>query len=884
MKFIATLVMLLMPVLTYSQHPVFTAPDTVCVNEPVTVNNPSAGGTSYYWSFCGNNLLATPQATNMGNVGNKLDLPVFSETVKEGNNYYTFIVNNNFGGKGIVRLSYSNSLLNKPVITDFGDFRGAMKGTAEGLQVVQDVNGWHIIVVGGNSPTNVFMVRVNFGSSLGNANPQAVDWGNIGNLAYPTDLYIFKENNAWYGFTVNAASNTITRFSFGTSFSNKPTATNLGNVGNMLWPSGVFAIKLDNNWHVFVCNANSSTISRLDFGTSLLNKPTGVDLGNVSGLLNHCRDLTIVNDCDHLSGLIANGDGNDILKMEFAGNSITGAIKATSYGNIGNLTYPHSLSSLIREGDKLYTFVTNAYNNTITRIMFPGCANSSVPNSVKYNPPAFSYAQPGNYNIKLIMDEGLITQETTCRNIVVMPAVNVNLGADIKVCAGTPVVLDAGTDDVHYLWSDNSTAHKLSVTKSGTYTVIKFNGGCVASDAVNVLINSAITLKATVEDAACGDSTAMINTVATGGTAPYKYLLNGSTSSFKQLREGTYTVEVVDGIGCKTSVQATVNFDVIGFITGTVTAVPPSCDGYNDGSLSLAINKGTLPFEYALKGQAFQASMIFNEISAGTYTLYARNAACMDSFDITVKAPLPVVLNTVIADAYCNLADGKLDVNVSGGTPPYAYANNGVTAAAVIDQLSAGDYLVRVVDVNGCDASGTYTIKNITPPRIAILNNDTTINIGETIVLFAVNGVDYEWTPAEGLSCSTCANPIAQPLVNTTYIVHTITGRNCIAADTMNVALTHYQYLYVPTAFSPNHDGNNDYFRVKATGVHQFKMSVFNRWGELMYSGSDAGIGWDGWFKNVLQSSGTYVYMIEYDYYGRDAKPLVQKGALTLLR
>jgi gliding motility-associated-like protein len=888
MKLISTLSIVIAPAICYSQHSSFTSPDTVCVNAPVTVTNTSTGGSSFYWSFCGNNLLATPQATNIGNPGNKLDIPVFSETIKEGNNYFTFIVNNNGGNRGLVRLAYGNSLLNNPVITDFGNLGGAMKGTAEGLQIVKDANGWHIITIGGNTPASIFMVKISFGSSLGNANPQAVDWGNIGNLSYATDLYIFKENNAWYGFTTNASSNTITRFSFGASFTNPPTATNLGNLGNLSWPTGVFAIKVNNNWYVFVCNADASTITRLNFGTSLLNVPTAVNLGNASGRLNHCRDLTIVNDCDHLSGLVANGDGNDILKIEFAGNSITGAINATSYGNIGNLNYPHSLSPLIREGDKLYTFVTNAFNNTITRVMFPGCANSSVPSSSQVNPASFSYAQPGNYSIKLVMDEGLITQETACRNIVVMPPLSVNLGTNIKVCDGTPVVLNAGTDDVRYVWSDNSNGHQLIVTTSGTYSVMKFNGGCKAADAVSVLINPPINVTATVADAACGDKTGTINAVTTGGTSPYKYVVNsknfGTTPTFAQLPEGVYNIEVEDGAGCKSSTQVTINLDEIGFIRGTITAVPPSCDGNSDATVTLAIQKGTPPFDYALAGQPFQTDPVFSGMPAGTYKFYARNDVCIDSFDITVTAPAPVVLNTTVTDAYCDLPDGKLEFDVEGGTPPYTYSSNGMVSGPVSGQLFSGDYLIKVADANGCDATASYTVNNITPPPITILNNDTTINIGEKIRLQAINGVDYEWLPTEGLSCTTCPDPVAQPLVPTTYIVHTVTGRNCIAADTINVKLTHYQYLYIPTAFSPNHDGNNDYFRVKSTGINQFKMSIYNRWGELIFVGANPGDGWDGRFKNVLQLAGTYVYMIEYAYYGQHAKPLLQKGVLTLIK
>src|SRR4029078_11059448 len=114
--------------------------------------------------------------------------------------YYTFVVNN--GSGGLVRLSLGNSLMNTPVVQDFGSFGGVILGTAEGIQVVKDAVGWRVIIVGGNdtNPANVYIVKVDFGNSLDNMSPVAVNWGNIGTLRYPTDLYIFRENNAYYGF------------------------------------------------------------------------------------------------------------------------------------------------------------------------------------------------------------------------------------------------------------------------------------------------------------------------------------------------------------------------------------------------------------------------------------------------------------------------------------------------------------------------------------------------------------------------------------------------------------------------------------------------------------------------------------------------------------
>ena len=133
---------------------------------------------------------------------------------------------------------------------------------------------WYVIIVGGDpvgsgEPSKI--VKIELGTNIANNSPTATYWGNLGNLSYPHDLYVFDDNGNWYGFTVNYGNSTVTRFNFTSSFSNTPTATNFGNIANLNGPTGLHAIKDNNKWYLFITNATSSSLSRLDFGTSLLN-------------------------------------------------------------------------------------------------------------------------------------------------------------------------------------------------------------------------------------------------------------------------------------------------------------------------------------------------------------------------------------------------------------------------------------------------------------------------------------------------------------------------------------------------------------------------------------------------------------------------------------
>ncbi|MDQ6763121.1 MAG: PKD domain-containing protein, partial [Bacteroidota bacterium] len=397
----------------------FNAPDTVCVNSPVAVQNTSQGATNYFWNFCTANINQPPVGTNLGNVGGLLKTPVYIDYVFTNGNYYAFVTNNAPGG--LLRLDFGNSLLNTPVVTNLGNIGGSIANNTEGVQIANDNGNWYVLIVGGDVSDGSIpsLTTVSLGTNIANNTPTAVNWGNIGNLSYPHDLYVFNATGHWYGMTVNYSNNTITLFDLKTSLSNTPTATNLGNIGNLSGPTGIQAINDNGNWRVFVTNATSSTLTRLDFGPSLLNTPTGVNLGNPNNAFTTCWDIFILKYCGENEAFVINANGAyDIVKLDF-GSNLLSTPTATSLGNQGNLSFPHSISKLFRVGPDVFSFITNVNNNTLTLLKFPGCTNASLPNSTVQNPPPLTYNTVGTYNINLTVDDGLPTQSSYCKQVVV---------------------------------------------------------------------------------------------------------------------------------------------------------------------------------------------------------------------------------------------------------------------------------------------------------------------------------------------------------------------------------------------------------------------------------------------------------------------------------
>ncbi|AXY74005.1 hypothetical protein D3H65_08415 [Paraflavitalea soli] len=501
----------------------FTAPDTVCVKNPVVITNTSAGASSYFWNFCVADISQPPIGTDMGNVSNTLSQPVFMDYVFVNNNYYGFVVNHLPGG--LVRLDFGNSLLNAPTAVNLGGFGGLMPATggAEGIRVVQNNGKWYAIIVGGSSANSTLprIFKVDFGSNITNPAPVATDWGNLGNMEQPIDLDLFQENNNWYGFTVNAINNTITRFNFTNSFDNTPTAVNLGNIGGLNYPTGVYTINDNGSYRVFVSNAgNGASLTRLDFGSSLLNTPTGVNLGNPGNAMVTPRDLTVMRSCGQIVAFVANGQpgyGN-ISSFNF-NNDLLSTPTAASLGNIGNLNFAHSISRLFRVNEDIYGFVTNVSNNTITRLRFPGCTNASIPNSTAQDPPPIIYNTPGIYNINLTVDDGLPTQATFCKQVVVLPAPVQSPTQTLSICTGGNIKIGSSAKKVKYLWNTGATTDSIAITQPGTYWVEINSFDCKITDTFKVVLKQVSDF--TFRQDVCNPSVVQFTNAGTGTLNPW---------------------------------------------------------------------------------------------------------------------------------------------------------------------------------------------------------------------------------------------------------------------------------------------------------------------------------------------------------------------------
>lgn len=758
--------------------------DTVCVNTEVQIKNTTIGGSSFYWNFCDADLSSMPAAINIGNPNGALSEPVFMDIARDDDgNYYGFVINNVPGG--LIRLKFGNSLLNMPVAENLGNFGNIIPTAAEGIQVLKTNGKWYAIITAGNITYGARILKVDFGSTLSNPSPVATNWGNIGNLAYPTDLHIFNEGGNWYGFTVNAESGAVTRFNFGSDFINPPTADNLGNLGNLDWPSGVYAVTRNNKWYVFISSVYNNTLTRLDFGTSLLNFPVATNLGNPGGSLNGPRDMTIVQLCNGIYGFVVNQQTNDLGKLSF-GDNIEGVPVVESLGNVGQLSLPHSISKLFRVGSDLYSFITNVNNNTITRLQFKGCTSSNILNSSNFTPPPIRYTAPGNYTVNLIVDEGLSTQSSFCRTITVLPMPEKSPLQSLNVCSNDGIKLVAPARNTNYSWSNGAKDSFIYIKKSGLYWVTEGYSMCAVRDSFDYAINPVPNVFLGNDTSLCTNQTFLLDAKNTGST--YLWQDNSTNQTYKVNSSGSYKVTVTNQNGCSSADSITIALLALPDVSTLNDTI--LCSG---SSITLASSSRTGQIFSWTPSIGLSNSTILEPIASPTVTTKyiitattSQGCNSRDSVTINVlsKPSVNTSSDTLIcigstADLFATSADA-----IQYTWKPSAGLNNPSISNPLASPNNSTTYHIKVIAANGCSAEDSVRVNIKQKPVFTLSPQSTGICIGESIALTASGGDTYQWYPSATVQSPNNASTMVFPLSSTTYKV-VITDNICSVTDSL---------------------------------------------------------------------------------------------------
>lgn len=245
------------------------------------------------------------------------------------------------------------------------------------------------------------------------------------------------------------------------------------------------------------------------------------------------------------------------------------------------------------------------------------------------------------------------------------------------------------------------------------------------------------------------------------------------------------------------------------------------------------------------------------------------------------------ILNSPQANAtasFDTLCVGKsATLNASGGTMYKWFPASGLSDASIANPTAlpaiTTTYRVSVTDGGVC--ADTAEIKmNVIQSAIANAGSDINIVVGQTATLKGFIRNPYRsfiWSPNIAITQTNILNPIVNPLSTQAYVLTVTSPFNCgVSSDSVLVSV--YNGIYIPNSFTPNADGRNDRWDIPALyAFSKFTVTVYNRYGQRVFSSSRADLSWDGRFKSVTQPPGVYVYVINGD--GK-----IYKGTLLLIR
>ncbi|MCB0554702.1 MAG: hypothetical protein KDD02_14225 [Phaeodactylibacter sp.] len=327
-------------------------------------------------------------------------------------------------------------------------------------------------------------------------------------------------------------------------------------------------------------------------------------------------------------------------------------------------------------------------------------------------------------------------------------------GIDVQgvSCAGSAngqICLDIFGGSPQLQWSNNDTTPCISGLAGGSYSVTLTDQCQTIIPDIVVPEPAALGLAANLFPPTCttaGNGRIELNVF--GGTPPYSYLWSnsGTAKNAGNLTAGNYTVTVTDARNCTYSQS----FSLMAPSPVSFTLeeqVNISCNGFQDGSLKISAQGGAPPYQYAWNTGS-NAPLIVN-LGQGAYTITITDFnGCQQAAAFTIESPDPVQLDLgAIFEPECvGDKNGQIEVQASGGTPPYQFSWNYPGTDSILSNLPVGTYVAYATDANNCPADSLEVILS----AVSVL--DLSISVSPPTCVGRENG-----------SINLLPNPGAQP-------------------------------------------------------------------------------------------------------------------------
>ena len=329
----------------------------------------------------------------------------------------------------------------------------------------------------------------------------------------------------------------------------------------------------------------------------------------------------------------------------------------------------------------------------------------------------FTFIAPNNGQFITVRQQGSISNWVQIDNFSFDCSVNPNLGNDTTLCQGQSITLNGGSA-TSYLWSNGSTTSSINVSTPGNYWVQASNEQCSAIDTIAITLDFLPEINLGNDTSFCNQIQYIISPTNTGGTiSNFVWQDNSTGNSLITSNSGSYWLQASNSCG--------VSIDSINLtLTPAITA-----------SLNIEI----------CSGQSYILPSGITVNTAGTYFDTLTTVSGCDSVIIVNLNYYDDVFNPMIPEmGLC--ANDSISFSIAGDFDQITWSNGQIGNSVVIYQ--PGNYQVNVLDVNGCSASASFIVTELSLPSISIELSDSSICKGDCVKLslLGTNLNDVSWS------------------------------------------------------------------------------------------------------------------------------------------
>ena len=529
-----------------------------------------------------------------------------------------------------------------------------------------------------------------------------------------------------------------------------------------------------------------------------------------------------------------------------------------TYGTAGTYTVTFiSTENCVLPFDTTITVLPDAAVQAAIANNYVACVNQAeiqfTDKSVTADPIAswnwsFTPGQPSSVQNPLVTfsQEGVITAALTVTDVngckdtalaqVTVNIVNDTVGSQATLCPGMTVALNPDSSALYgYTWMSqpfdpnldpNDPNPEVSPLDTTVYTVTILNGVCSFTDSITVIPQPAATVELPADKQVCSDD--------------------------------PVTIEVQNSNGVTFTWSDSPDFN---------PPYPTSAD-----------------------------SLVVTPVKNGVYYVKAENAFGCTAVDTIKVNNAKVDIDAEPENRKICLGDSA-ELNVTNNDPDdiltYVWTPSlDPLPNPVVTPSATTTYIVEAANQYGCKDTMAFTVEVITINVTAEVTGKDTICPGQSTGLLATvtsnsANITYDWTPSSTLTGSNTANPTASPNEDTEYTVTAVADGLCPDTATVKVFFMTGEcvepYIFVPKAFTPNNDGNNEFFIVRGVNIKELYFVVWDRWGEKVFeTNNPQDQGWDGTYKGKELTPDSYAWYVRVTC--GNGETYVNKGDVTLLK